>query len=269
VRGPAGWAHVTGASSGLGEEYAVQLARRGHGLVLVARRAERLEALAERLRRLHAVPVHTVAADLLADEGLSACREALDRWPPGTLVLNAGYGSVGHLVDLDPATERDMVRLNCLAVLDLARHALPGMIARGRGDVVVMSSAAAFQGLPGMATYAATKAFELHLVEGLAGEVRGTGVRVVAVCPGPTRSEFTAAIDRDGRRASSRASWPWWMPMDEPEDVVAATWRALDAGRGRVVTGAVAHLAALGAVLPRPLVTRVADAVQRYRSRSR
>lgn len=266
---PPGAALVTGASSGLGEEYALQLARRGRPLVLVARRADRLAALAARIGRLHDVPVTVVTADLATPDGRAACRAAIDRHHPAVLVLNAGAGSVGRLMDLDPDGERGLVALNCLAVLDLMRHALPGMAARGGGDVVVVSSAAALQGLPHMATYAATKAFELHLVEGVAVEMRGTGVRCVAVCPGPTRTEFSVSIDRGGRRASTRGPWPWWMPMDEPDAVVDATWRALDRGRTRVLTGPVARLAAVGEALPRPVVVRAAALMHRLRARAR
>ena len=198
MTGARGTALVTGASAGLGWAYALSLAERGHPLILVARRAERLEALAAAVEKRFAVEATVVAADLGTQEGRAICRAAVDAADPPleVAVINAGFGSRGPLVELDREREVAMVELNCVAVVDLAAHVLPGMVARGRGDLIVVSSAAAFQPVPFMATYAATKAFELHLVEGLAGEVAGTGVRVVAVCPGPTRTEFSTGRRR-------------------------------------------------------------------------
>ena len=192
MSGPRGPALVTGASSGLGWAYADALASRGHPLIVVARREERLRALARRAREVHGVEARSVVADLTTDAGLAACRAALDEGPPpDVVVLNAGFGTHGPLWELDRARQTDMVRLNCAAVVDLAAHALPRMVARGAGALVVVSSAAAWQPVPYMATYAATKAFALHFAEAVAEELRGTGVRAVAVCPGPTRTEFT------------------------------------------------------------------------------
>lgn len=235
--------------------------------MLVARREALLRQVAADIVRLYRVSVHLVAADLVTPEGRAACRAAMDARPPRVAVLNAGFGSRGHLADLDREREVRMVDLNCAAVVDLAHHAVRHMRAGGGGDVVVVSSAAAFQGIPSMATYAATKAFELRLVEGLAREVRGDGIRVTALCPGPTRTEFTDAIDRDGGRAVPGGGWGWWMPTDEAPDVVAAAWAALEAGRTRVATGLVARAASLGSVLPRSAVVRVADRLHRLRSR--
>lgn len=253
---------MTGASSGLGDVYARSLAARGHDLVVVARRAERLEALAEWARATHGVATTCVVADLASEEGLAAARAAIDALPvaPEVLVLNAGFGSRGRLWTLDRARESEMVRLNCVAVVDLAVHALPGMVAAGRGALVVVSSAAAWQPVPYMATYAATKAFELHWTEALAQELRGTGVRAVAVCPGPTRTEFTLSA---GAAPSSFSSA---VPFDDPEMVVRATWRALAAGHRRAPTGLVSRVSMLGSrLLPRGLVLRLAAASHRGR----
>jgi len=156
-----GWALVTGASSGIGAEVALRLARRGHPLVVVARRGDRLAALAEQARREHGVEVRGVAADLSREEGRAAVRGVLDqlRGPLAVAVLNAGIGTQGRFSDLDREQEVREVRLNCVAEVDLAAHVLPGMVANGRGDLVVMSTAAASQAIPFMSTYAATKAF--------------------------------------------------------------------------------------------------------------
>jgi uncharacterized protein len=251
---------VTGASSGIGRAYAESLAARGFPLLLVARREARLRALAERLRAEHGVEAAVAVCDLATPAGRARCREAVDRagTPPEIVVANAGFGTRGRFAELDPALELAQVELNCAAVVDLARHVLPGLVARGRGALVVVSSAAAWQPVPYMATYAATKAFGLHFAEALAEEVRGTGVRVLAVCPGPTRTEFETGV--------GGGPPPRLMPFERPEDVVRATWRALARGRRRVPTGPLAKLSTLSARLaPRGLVVRVAGAVHRVR----
>lgn len=256
ARTPRGPAVVTGASSGLGRAYAESLAARGHPLVAVARRADRLEELAAWARERHGVETRIVVADLATEEGLALCRDEIDRGEvPEVVVLNAGFGSSGPLWTLDRARESEMVRLNCVAVVDLAAHVLPGMVARGRGALVVMSSAAAWQPVPFMATYAATKAFELHLTEALAEELRGTGVHAIAVCPGPTRTEFSLS---GGGQASSG------IPFDDVDMVVRATWRALARGRSRAPTGVVARASMLGSrLLPRRAVVRIAALTHR------
>lgn len=257
-----GLAVVTGASSGLGRAYAESLAARGHRLLVVARRGDRLAELARRARERHGAAVETVVADLADEEGLARARAALERAgeAPEVLVLNAGFGSRGRLWELDREREARMVRLNCVAVVDLGVHALPGMVAAGRGAVVVVSSAAAWQPVPHMATYAATKAFELHWTEALAEELRGTGVRAVAVCPGPTRTEFTLS-------GGGGTTYPV-VPFDDADMVVRATWRALAAGRRRAPTGVVSRGSMLAArLLPRGVVLRGAALTHRRRGR--
>lgn len=245
-----GPALVTGASSGLGRAYAESLARRGHPLLLVARREERLRELAAWAEREHGVAARTLVADLATDEGLAATRDAIDAGPPlGLAVLNAGFGDHAPVHAADRERLAAMVRLNCVAVVDLAAHVLPGMVARGAGAVVVMSSAAAWQPVPFMATYAATKAFELHLTEAIAAELRGTGVRALAVCPGPTRTEFGLHAGTGGTH--------WAIPFDDADLVVRATWRALEAGRPRAATGLVARGSMLASrLLPRGIIVR-------------
>jgi short-subunit dehydrogenase len=249
---------VTGASSGLGRAYALSLAARGFDLLVVARREDRLRELADRSREAHGVAVRTLVADLAGAEGLAACRAAVDEGPvPDIAILNAGFGTHGPLWSQDRERQVEMVRLNCVAVVDTAVHVLPGMVARGGGALVVVSSAAAWQPVPFMATYAATKAFELHLTEALAEELRGTGVRALAVCPGPTRTEFTLVAS--GPRPSRSA-----IPFDDVDLVVRATWRALAAGRSRAPTGLVARASLLGGrLLPRGLVVRAAALTHR------
>ena len=248
---------VTGASSGLGYAYAQSLAARGYALLVVARREERLRELARWAADTHGVETQVVVADLATPEGLATTREALSDAPtPDVVILNAGFGSHGPIWGLDREREAQMVRLNCVAVVDLAAHVLPGMVVRGGGGLVVVSSAAAWQPVPFMATYAATKAFELHFTEAIAEELRGTGVRALAVCPGPTTTEFTLSSGSDGSHAM--------IPFDDVDLVVRATWRALAGGRRRAPTGIVSRGSLLASrLLPRGLVVRAAALTHR------
>jgi short-subunit dehydrogenase len=255
-RGPA---VVTGASSGIGRAFAEELGRRGHPLLLVARREERLRDLAGRLVAAGAPGARVAVCDLATPEGRASCRAAVDGLgaPPDVVVLNAGFGSRGSFARLDAEREVRMVELNAVAVVDLARHVLPAMVARGRGDLVIVSSASAWQPVPFMATYAATKAFGLSLAEALGEELRGSGVRVTAVCPGLTRTEFTTGVG---------VGTPWWLPAVSPRRVVSAAWRALERGRSWTSVGVLGRVSTAAARLaPRRMVIRAAAAVHRVR----
>ena len=253
-----GLALVTGASSGIGLAFAEHLAAEGHPLLLVARREERLREIATRLAEQHDVEVGFAVADLASAEGREICRQAVDAagGVVDTVVLNAGFGATGPIATVGRERQVEMVALNCEAVVDLACHVLPGMIARRSGNVIVVSSAAAFQPIPYTATYAATKAFELFFVEALATELAGTGVQAIAACPGPTATEFGQV---SGASAGSR-----WMPRETAEGVVAATFHALDRGRVRVATGGLARVTSvLASILPRRVVVWGAGALHR------
>ena len=186
---------VTGASSGIGEAIARELARRGHGLTLVARREERLRTLADELGGGDGARVEVIAADLsdAAERQRLAARTDELGLDVEILVNNAGFGSPHEVVDADREQLVEMVRVNCEALLDLQARYLRGMVQRGRGAVINIASTAAFQPIPGTATYAATKAFVLSLSEATHAEVRGDGVAVTAVCPGPVKTEFVGA----------------------------------------------------------------------------
>lgn len=185
-----GWALVTGASSGLGEAYAVALAARGFPLVLTARRRDRLEALAARLGKAHGVETLVVEADLSQRGAPEAVRDAVGAREVGLLVNNAGFGFSGRFAEHDPAGTDEMIQLNCAAVVRLTHLFLPAMLARRRGGVVIVASVAGYQADPWFAVYGATKAFDLLFAEALWSELRGTGVDVLAVSPGETRTEF-------------------------------------------------------------------------------
>jgi len=178
---------ITGASAGLGADFARQLAARGERLVLVARRKDRLDALVAELGNARAVEADLslagAAERLMAD--LAAHGEEVD-----LLVNNAGFGLTGRFAALDGKRQREMIDLNCGALVELAHAVLPGMLERGRGRILNVASTAAFQPGPGMAVYFATKAFVLSFSEALHEEVKGQGVVVSALCPGPTATEF-------------------------------------------------------------------------------
>ncbi len=183
------WALITGASSGIGEALARKLAARGLSLVLAARRKDRLDALAAELGRAHGVEVRVVAVDLAQRDFLPAIEQATSGIEVGLLVNNAGFGHKGRFLDSDLDRQLEMLDVNCRASLVLAHAFGRKMAARHRGGIIFTSSTAAFQGTPFTSHYAATKGWGLQLAEGLACELRGEGIDVLALCPGPTDTE--------------------------------------------------------------------------------
>ncbi|MBW1684546.1 MAG: SDR family oxidoreductase [Deltaproteobacteria bacterium] len=184
------WALVTGASSGLGSEFARALAREGVSVVLTARREERLRELASELEKAHQISTRVVAADLADPSAAEQLTEAVRDLEIAILVNNAGFGYAGGFDKQEPERLREMVQLNCLAPVMLSAGLLPGMLARGRGAVVITGSAAGRQPLPLHGVYSATKAFDLLLGESLAVELRSQGVDVLVIEPGSTQTEF-------------------------------------------------------------------------------
>lgn len=251
---------VTGASSGLGESFARHLAGRGHALVLVARRTDRLETLATDLRTLSGASVEVLGADLETVEGRWAVASRLSGGGPWLLVNNAGFGTRGRLVEQDPEREAAEITVNALAVHQLMRAALPGCVAARAGGVLNVASTAAFQPLPHFATYAATKAFVLHLTEAVASELQGSGVRVMALCPGPTRTEF-------GEVAGAGEDFAKVGPLTmSAERVIGAALRAFDHGDVICVPGIVNHAGATSVrLLPRFAVRRLLEPLFRVR----
>ena len=186
------WALVTGASAGIGEALAIELAAAGANLILTARRADRLETLARRLGSEHGIQTQVIPADLANPSAPQQLFDATEGQgtPVDILINNAGFGYYGEFLTGDPAWQRAMVDVNCRAVVDLTHLFLPRMIDRQRGDIMIVASTAAYQPVAYMATYAATKAFDRMLAEALAEETARFGIRVSALCPGPTESEF-------------------------------------------------------------------------------
>lgn len=183
------WAVVTGASSGIGEAIARELAARGLHLVLCARRKDRLDALAAELAGQHGTRARAVEVDLAQPGFVSVIEQATADLDVGLLVNNAGFGDKGPFLGTGIDTHVRMLDTNCKAPLILTHALAPRLVARGRGGILFTSSTAAFQGLPFATHYAATKGYDLQLAEGLWYELRPRGVDVVALCPGPTDTE--------------------------------------------------------------------------------
>ena len=177
---------ITGASSGIGAEFAKQLSAGGREVILVARRAELMDELASQLPG----PAHVIACDLVSEAPSLAERVAALGAQVDVLVNNAGFGTHGRFADIDPAREAEEVRLNCEALVTLTHAFLPGMIERGRGGVITVASTAGMQPLPYEATYSASKAFARAFSDALSAELRGTGVRALCVNPGPVPTEW-------------------------------------------------------------------------------
>jgi len=253
---PAGLrALVTGASSGIGAAFARALHARGERLILVARRRERLLALADELGGAH-VLAHDLALPG-APERLAAEVESRG-YAVDCLVNNAGVGHTARFHEEDPERIAGMLDLNVRALVSLTRAFLPGMVARGHGRLVNVASNAAFQPVPFLTSYAATKAFVLSFTEGLAGELRGTGVVVQALCPGLTSTEFLEVA------GTARGLLVNRLPAMSAEDVVACSLRGLDRRRLRVIAGLPNRvLARVQHFLPRSLVRAVAAELYR------
>lgn len=243
---------VTGASTGIGEEFARRLAARGCALVLVARRAERLHEIADDLRKRHGVEVEVLPADLTDPEQLRLVEKRLadpDR-PVDLLVNNAGYGSSGPFRECPVDGEDDAVRVNVLAVTRLCHAALNGMCERRRGGIVNVASVAGLMlAFVNSATYGATKAFVYSLSESLAIEAKPYGVHVTALCPGYVRTEMTADV-------TGVPGFAW----TAREKVVRDALRGVERGRRLVIPGALYRVAGvLVRVLPRSLIRLAAQ----------
>ena len=186
------WALVTGASAGIGLEFARALAREGMSIVLTARREDRLNALAAELKEQYHVDTRVVAVDLAATDGADRLADAVADLPIAFLVNNAGFGYAGRFDKLATDRLRSMVVVNCVVPVVLTSRIMPAMVKRGRGAVIIVGSVAGRQPLPLHAVYSATKGFDLLFGEGLWGELRGTGIDVLVIEPGPTATEFQA-----------------------------------------------------------------------------
>jgi hypothetical protein len=241
------WALITGASAGLGAEFAKYLGREGISCVLTARRADRLEALASELGRQYGIQTRTIPVDLTDPAGADQLADAVKDLEIGILINNAGFGYAGRFDKLDSTRLRDMIQLNCITPTLLAHRLLPAMRARGRGAMVITGSVSGRQPLPLHSVYSATKAFDLHLGEALFVEMRDANVDVLVLEPGATQTEFGATA---GQLEHSGHT---------PEEVVATAFEALGQ-QPSVIVGWFNWLRANGAsrFAPRPLVAYLA-----------
>lgn len=238
---------ITGASAGLGTEFARQCRARGDELVLVARRRDRLEALAAELGSAHVIAADLArpdsAAKLLAD--VAGLGLEID-----TLINNAGFGAAGAFVEAPPERLLEMIDLNVRSLTELCRRVLPAMLERRRGSILNVASTAAFQAGPYSAVYYATKAYVLSLSEALYEETKGRGVRVSALCPGPTATEFFEVAGSPNGRLAKMAT--------DPKAVVAAGLAGLDRGRPITVPGVANKIGAFGTrLMPRSALRRI------------
>lgn len=228
---------ITGASTGIGAEFARQFAARGHDLVVVARSADKLDDLAARLREAHGVEVTVLAMDLSLPTAAGELWQQTDRLGLEITVLvnNAGFGTHGDVADADPWRLEEAIELNCRTMVGTTARYLPQMRARGTGTVINVASTAAFQPLPKMAVYGATKAFVLSFTEAVWAEERKHGVRVLAVCPGMTDTAFFELAGDAAVRGAARSAALGLTRT--PQQVVDATMRALSGRKPSFVDG--------------------------------
>jgi len=255
---------ITGASSGIGREFARQLAGRASALVLVARRAERLEELREELTKIHPdLSVRIRAADLLREDQV----EELVTWLEGQqvsinfLINNAGSGDRGPFATGDTNRLKEMMQLNIVTLTALTRRLLPPMIEQKRGAILNVSSSASFLPIPGMAVYAATKAYVTSLSEALRSELHRSGITVTALCPGPVHTEFDQVAVRSGRRDPLAPEFTFV----SVEEVVRAGLAAVEQDRANVVPGLTMKLAMLLVRLTPMPILRLASRVKPVR----
>lgn len=250
---------ITGASGGIGLELSKQFAQGGYGLVLVARSAEKLEQLASDLRDQYGVNVTVITKDLAKPAAPDELYQELRAKgiQIDVLVNNAGFATYGKFTEIALQTELQEMQLNMVTLTHLSKLFTKDMVARGSGKVLNVASTAAFQPGPLMAVYSATKAYVLSFSDALANELKGTGVTVTALCPGPTESGFQARADMEDSKFIQNTS------LMSATEVAKAGYEALLAGKAVVVPGVMNQLGTfVPRLLPREMVTRIVRRVQ-------
>lgn len=247
---------VSGASMGIGAAFAEALAARRYDVALVARSGPALDELAARLRVVHGVRAETFVADLADPAAVEATAAAVEAafGRVDVLVNNAGFGAHGRFEGIEPHRVAGQIRVNIEALVALTQRFVPGMLARRSGGIINVASVAAFQPVPFLAVYAATKAFVLSFSEALAEEYRGRGVRVLALCPGATATNFFKTAGEGAQVGAARA----------PQSVVATALRAYDRGQAVAVDGSLNRfMSASPRFFPRRLIARIAGRMLR------
>jgi short-subunit dehydrogenase len=245
---------VTGSSSGIGAEIARDLARRGYGVTLVARREDRLKALADELAQTHGVRTEVIAADLTDATSRAELPDEIEGrgLTVDILVNNAGFSTMGPVHLSERKRELAMVRINIEAVVDLCTLFVGAMVSRRSGAILNTASTAAFQPLPGQAVYGASKSFVLSYGRALGTELKGTGVTVTTLCPGPVETGFAEASGLTDAEAGESLPKFMWVP---PDEVAKAAVAGLAAGRSVVIPGAANRVGALlGYLTPKALI---------------
>ncbi len=218
---------ITGATSGIGAAFAREFARRGYDLVITGRRREVIEALAQGIREACGVQVDVVLAELSNQDGIQKIIDAISNKNVGVLVNNAGFGASVLFQESDLPVMEQLAKVNVLAPMALTRAVLPGMVSRGSGAVINVSSEAVYMAIPKNTVYAASKAFLKTFTEGLHLDLYGTGVKAMAVCPGLTHTDFHEKMGLSKARQTDHGFVTWM----SPEDVVRQAMRDIDKGK--------------------------------------
>ena len=258
---------ITGASSGIGTEFAHQLAQRDYNLVLVARRKELLDEIAKDIQNTLSLSIYCFSADLSTPAGLQDLYKQVEQQnlDIDLLVNNAGFGTMGAFEEQDRALEQQEIALNVAAVVDLSHQFIPAMLKRKSGNIINVASVAAYQPVPYMAVYAATKAFVLSFSEALWAEYREQGVTVTALCPGPVDTGF---FDATGNKNLQKAKAK--IPMMQCDEVVEAALQAMDKQQSQVIPGAKNRIAPFATrILSRPAMAKLVAKTMRPRRRKK
>ena len=254
---------ITGASSGIGAEFARQLAAQHQHLVLVARSQDKLDHIAEQMHQQHGIQTTVIAQDLTVPQAALSVQRKVEALglTINLLVNNAGFGTYGPFSQEPLAQQTAMIQLNIMALVELTHLFLPGMLAKSRGGIINVSSIGGFQPMPYWSVYAASKAFVLSFSEALWAEVKDQGVNVLALCPGPTESEFfkVANLPSNVNMGGTLGQ------LDSPRDVVRAALNALNKGQANMVTGGVMNQVIVNMSRLMPRETLVSLIEQQFR----
>jgi short-subunit dehydrogenase len=252
------WALVTGASSGIGEYFCRELAKRGANLIMVARRKEKLTILAEQLTEHYKIQVHVISLDLSLVEAAQYLYDEVQKLSchVDVLINNAGFGVYGKLHETSVKRNQEMLTVNVYSLALLTQLFLPAMVQKKEGVIINVASTAAFQPVPYMSNYGATKAFVLSFTEALWAEYKNHGIHILAVCPGPVETEFFDMLDMGE---------PSLGTMDTPENVVESAFNAIDKNKIYIIPGPAKNYikAQLNRFSPRAITAKVAEKILR------